>query len=73
MIPSGRTKKKLEAVYDEIESAGHPQPVIHPLNLESLTPTDVDTIAEAIDQNFRPARRPAAQRRLAGSLAPIAN
>ena len=73
VILSGRTKKKLEAVYDEIESAGHPQPVIHPLNLESLTPTDVDTIAEAIDQNFGRLDGLLHNAGWVGSLTPIAN
>ncbi|MEJ2436188.1 MAG: SDR family NAD(P)-dependent oxidoreductase, partial [Pseudolabrys sp.] len=30
VILLGRTIRKLEAVYDEIEQAGHPQPAIYP-------------------------------------------
>ncbi|MCP5160389.1 MAG: YciK family oxidoreductase [Hahellaceae bacterium] len=48
----GRTIKKLEAVYDEIEAAGHPQPAICPINLEGATSKDYDDLANTIQQEF---------------------
>src|SRR5690606_18566749 len=43
----GRTLSKLEAVYDEIEAAGHPQPAICPLNLEAAVDKDYDDLARS--------------------------
>ena len=40
VILAGRTVKKLEAVYDQIEAAGFPQPAIFPINLEGAAPHD---------------------------------
>ena len=37
IILVGRTTKKLEQVYDEIEAAGGPQPAIFPMNLASAS------------------------------------
>ncbi|WP_369601780.1 YciK family oxidoreductase [Hahella sp. SMD15-11] len=48
----GRTTAKLEAVYDEIESAGYPQPAILPVNLESTAYKDYQEVANAIDDEF---------------------
>ncbi|HXH02529.1 MAG TPA: YciK family oxidoreductase [Candidatus Competibacteraceae bacterium] len=48
----GRTTRKLEMVYDEIERAGHPQPAIIPLNLEGATPKDYADLVEALDGEF---------------------
>lgn len=31
----GKTEANLNALYDEIEAAGHPQPVVIPFNLET--------------------------------------
>ena len=52
VILLGRTIKKLEAVYDEIENAGCPQPAIIPLNLEGATLRDYDETAMQIDETF---------------------
>ncbi len=52
VILLGRTIKKLEAVYDEIENAGGPQPAIIPLNLEGATLRDYDETAMQIDETF---------------------
>ena len=52
VILLGRTIKKLEKVYDEIESAGHPQPAIFPLNLETATPKDYDDLGDNIKNEF---------------------
>ncbi|CAM3702649.1 YciK family oxidoreductase [Parendozoicomonas haliclonae] len=52
VILLGRTTEKLEKVYDEIESAGYPQPAIIPFNLEGAAPHDYDAIADTIAQEF---------------------
>ena len=52
VILLGRTVRKLEKVYDEIESAGHPQPAIYPMNLEGAKPEDYEDLAKTIDKEF---------------------
>lgn len=48
----GRDLQKLEAVYDEIEKAGHPQPAIIPMNFSSATQADFDQLAVSIEQEL---------------------
>lgn len=48
----GRTIRKLEQVYDEIEKAGYPQPAIYPMNLEGATPKDYADLAGVLDKEF---------------------
>jgi NAD(P)-dependent dehydrogenase (short-subunit alcohol dehydrogenase family) len=48
----GRTLKKLEKVYDDIEQAGHPQPAIYPLNLEGASPKDYADLAHILEKEF---------------------
>jgi len=52
VILLGKTIKKLESVYDEIESSGSPQPAIFPLNLEGATAADYDEMAQTLEENF---------------------
>lgn len=52
VILLGRTIKKLEQVYDEIEAAGHPQPAIFPMNLETATAKDYDDLGDTIKNEF---------------------
>jgi NAD(P)-dependent dehydrogenase (short-subunit alcohol dehydrogenase family) len=52
IILLGRTLSKLEAVYDEIIQAGHPQPAIYPMNLETATPNDYENITSILDNEF---------------------
>ncbi|PAU79282.1 YciK family oxidoreductase [Halomonas salipaludis] len=52
VILLGRTVAKLEAVYDEIEAAGGPQPAIFPLNFEGATLKDFHDMAETLDKEF---------------------
>lgn len=52
VILLGRTTRKLEAVYDAIEQAGHPQPAIYPMNLEGAAPKDYADLAATIDKEF---------------------
>ncbi len=48
----GRTIKKLESVYDEIETNGGPQPAIYPMNLEGATINDYDELASKLESEF---------------------
>lgn len=48
VILLGRNEKKLVAVYDEIEAAGHPQPAIFPLDFLKAGDPDYKALAEAI-------------------------
>lgn len=52
VILCGRTMAKLESVYDEIESAGHPQPAIYPINFESAVEKDYDDMCNALEDTF---------------------
>lgn len=52
VILLGRTTRKLEKVYDEIEAAGHPTPAIYPMNLEGAAPKDYADMAETIENEF---------------------
>jgi len=52
VILLGRTTRKLEAVYDLIEEAGHPQPAIYPMNLEGAAPKDYMDLANTIEKEF---------------------
>ncbi|MCG9696309.1 YciK family oxidoreductase [Shewanella sp. Isolate11] len=52
VILLGRTVKKLEAVYDEIEQAGYPTPAIVPLDLNGATEQNYIDMAETIEQQF---------------------
>lgn len=52
VILLGRTIRKLEAIYDAIESAGHPQPAIYPMNLEGAAPKDYQEMAETMAKEF---------------------
>lgn len=48
----GRTVRKLEAVYDAIEKAGHPQPAIYPMDLEGASAADYEELAEVLEREF---------------------
>lgn len=52
VILLGRTSAKLEAVYDEIEAAGDPQPAIFPLDLATARMEDFQQLAEAAGKMF---------------------
>lgn len=52
VILLGRTLEKLESVYDEIEAAGHPQPALVPLNLESAQEHDYVELTNTLEQEF---------------------
>lgn len=48
----GRTLEKLESLYDEIESAGYPQPAIVPMNLDSATEHDYIELSNQLHEEF---------------------
>lgn len=48
----GRTLEKLESLYDEIENAGHPQPAIVPMNLDSATEHDYIELSNQLYDEF---------------------
>lgn len=52
VILHGRKVPKLEAVYDEIEAAGHAKPAIFPLDLEKASDNDYEAFAHAIEREF---------------------
>ena len=48
VVLHGRVVRKLEALYDEIVAAGHPQPTILPLDLAKASADDFGNVAGAI-------------------------
>lgn len=52
VILSGKTIAKLEAVYDEIEKAGNPQPAIFPLDLRGASAADYETLHDTLEREF---------------------
>ncbi|MDE3740046.1 MULTISPECIES: YciK family oxidoreductase [Pseudomonas] len=48
----GKTEASLNAVYDEIEAAGHPQPAVIPFNLETAQPHQYDELAATLETEF---------------------
>ena len=52
VILLGRTIRKLEQVYDELEQIGAPKPAIYPMNLEGATPKDYADLAQVIESEF---------------------
>jgi NAD(P)-dependent dehydrogenase (short-subunit alcohol dehydrogenase family) len=52
VILLGRTIRKLEQVYDEIERAGAPRPAIYPMNLEGASPKDYADLAGVLQTEF---------------------
>jgi len=47
-----RDIKRLKQTYDRIESAGHPQPAIYPLNLEGATVKDYADLAATVQESL---------------------
>lgn len=48
----GRTQSRLEKTYDAIVQQGHAEPMLCPLNLETATPQDYETVADSIAREF---------------------
>ncbi len=52
VVLTGRSVKKLEAVYDAIVAAGGPRPAIAPLDFEKADASHYDALATALQQEF---------------------
>ena len=48
----GRTQDKLEATYDEIEAAGHPQPGLVVVDMETASMAEYSALAEQLGETF---------------------
>lgn len=48
----GKNEENLNRVYDEIEAAGHPQPVVIPFDLENATQNPYQELAATIEAEF---------------------
>ncbi|MDH4656269.1 MULTISPECIES: YciK family oxidoreductase [unclassified Pseudomonas] len=48
----GKTEASLNAVYDEIEAAGHPQAAVIPFNLETAQPHQYDELTATLETEF---------------------
>ena len=48
----GKTEENLNQLYDQIESAGHPQPVAIPFNLETALAHQYDELAALVESEF---------------------
>lgn len=46
----GKSEENLNQTYDQIEAAGHPQPVVIPFNLETAQPHQYDELAATIEK-----------------------
>ncbi len=73
VILLGRTIRKLEQVYDEIEQAGGPKPAIAPMNLEGATPKDYVDLTRVLDAEFGRLDGLLHNAALFAGLTPIAN
>lgn len=71
VVMIGRTTRKLEDVYDEIDTAGYTQPVIQPMNLEGAAPPDYAKLADDIGENLGRLDGILHNAALLGALAPI--
>ena len=67
----GRTIRKLEIVYDEIEQAGHPQPAIYPMNLEGANLKDFEDLASTLNTEFGQLNGLLHSAALLGTLTPL--
>jgi NAD(P)-dependent dehydrogenase (short-subunit alcohol dehydrogenase family) len=52
VILAGRTVARLESVYDEIVAAGHPEPMLYPVDLEGATGEDYQQLAALIEEHY---------------------
>jgi NAD(P)-dependent dehydrogenase (short-subunit alcohol dehydrogenase family) len=73
VILLGKTQEKLEWVYDEILAAGHPEPMILPLDLQYLTPDTAQAIADTIGEELGRLDGLLHNAALLGTVTPIAD
>jgi NAD(P)-dependent dehydrogenase (short-subunit alcohol dehydrogenase family) len=72
VVIHGRTVRKLEALYDEITGAGHPEPVILPLDLAKATAEDFATVASALESDLGRLDALVHTAAMLGTLSPLA-
>jgi len=73
VILLGRTEEKLEAVYDEIEQAGGPQPALIPLDLAEATEENYLRLAEHVAEEFGHLDGMLHNASILGERSPVAN
>ena len=71
VVLHGRVVRKLEALYDEIKQAGHPEPVILPLDLAKASADDFANVANALHAQLRRLDALVHTAALLGSLGPL--
>lgn len=52
VIITGRRKRQLEQLYDAMLQEHLPEPVIHPMDIETATPADYEALADGIERDF---------------------
>ncbi|RDS84565.1 SDR family NAD(P)-dependent oxidoreductase [Dyella monticola] len=52
VVITGKRKRQLEQLYDAMVEAGLPEPVIHPLDMETATPRDYESLAEGLQRDL---------------------
>jgi NAD(P)-dependent dehydrogenase (short-subunit alcohol dehydrogenase family) len=52
VVMTGKRKRQLEQLYDAMLAEGLPEPVIHPLDMESATPRDYEALAEGLQRDL---------------------
>lgn len=52
VVMTGKRKRQLEQLYDALLAEGLPEPVIHPLDMESATPRDYEALAEGLQRDL---------------------
>ena len=73
VILLGKTVVKLEATYDAIVAAGHPQPAIYPMDLLGANPDHHQEMADTIAAQFGRLDGILHNASILGTLSPIAN
>jgi NAD(P)-dependent dehydrogenase (short-subunit alcohol dehydrogenase family) len=52
VVITGKRKRQLELLYDAMVTEGLPEPVIHPLDMESATPRDYEALADGLQRDL---------------------
>lgn len=52
VVITGKRKRQLEQLYDAMITEGFSEPVIHPLDMETATPRDYETLADGLARDF---------------------
>ncbi|TAL86621.1 MAG: SDR family NAD(P)-dependent oxidoreductase [Rhodanobacter sp.] len=52
VVITGKRKRQLEQLYDAMLAGGLSEPVIHPLDMETATPTDYAALADGLERDF---------------------